>query len=38
MNYFFHFKESAIENLVWQDLNEEQIISLIALTPQQLES
>ncbi|CAB3981778.1 Hypothetical predicted protein [Paramuricea clavata] len=30
--------ESAVENLVWQDLNEAQIISLIALTPQQLES
>ena len=31
-------RESTIENLIWKDLNEEQITELLILKPQELES
>ena len=34
----FYFKVNTIKNLIWKDLDEEQIISLIPLTPKELES
>ena len=36
--HLIHFQENTIENLIWKDLNEEQITELLILKPQELES